>query len=227
VSGLVAAACITPSNAVFDKTVIEFANGKCTMWEGIRKGFGQMIKEPGVFFTSFKVKWIYFVYGSTYMVNNISDEKQWITGVPVEIQSLLVTFAVNTGVGIPKDKAFAQAFGAIEERPFPLRALALYVVRDIITIASAFTFPKMISRWLIKEHGYKKRRAEVTAQIASPLLVQALVTPLHLLGLDIYNRKGKPIKDRLKLVIKQYPQSAGLRMARFLPAYGFGGVVNR
>lgn len=63
-------------------------------------------------------------------------------------------------------------------------------------------------------------------QLLCPLLVQLVVTPLHLLGLDIYNREGIPFGKRALRVWEQYPKTAGMRMIRFLPAYGIGGVVN-
>lgn len=64
------------------------------------------------------------------------------------------------------------------------------------------------------------------AQLSSPVLVQIVATPLHLLGLDLYNRPGIPMTERLCHLKKIYTHSVLLRMLRFLPAFGIGGVVN-
>ncbi len=58
------------------------------------------------------------------------------------------------------------------------------------------------------------------------MIVQFVATPIHLLGLDLYNRTGVSMKDRLSHLGKIYINSVALRMLRFLPAYGIGGVVN-
>jgi len=64
------------------------------------------------------------------------------------------------------------------------------------------------------------------AQLSSPVLVQLVATPIHLLGLDLYNRPGIPLNERLNHLKKIYTHSVVLRMLRFLPAFGIGGVVN-
>jgi len=71
-----------------------------------------------------------------------------------------------------------------------------------------------------------ERKGFAIAQLISPLAVQVLVTPLHLLGLDLYNREGLKLMERLKHVKVLYPHALALRMIRFLPAYGIGGVIN-
>lgn len=64
------------------------------------------------------------------------------------------------------------------------------------------------------------------AQMTCPVFVQLVATPIHLLGLDLYNRAGISMSERLGHLKKIYTHSVILRMLRFLPAYGIGGVVN-
>ena len=64
------------------------------------------------------------------------------------------------------------------------------------------------------------------AQIISPLMVQFVGTPLHLLGLDWYNNEGSTITQRMQVLRKIFFSSLVIRMLRFLPTYGIGGVVN-
>jgi hypothetical protein len=71
-----------------------------------------------------------------------------------------------------------------------------------------------------------ERKGFALSQMVSPLAVQVLVTPIHLLGLDLYNREGIKIGERLKHMKTLYPSALALRMIRFLPAYGIGGVIN-
>jgi len=60
----------------------------------------------------------------------------------------MITFGVNTISGILKDKAFIQHFGAGSPKHFPAVSLGLLFMRDIITMASAFTFPHIIAKQL-------------------------------------------------------------------------------
>jgi len=57
-------------------------------------------------------------------------------------------------------------------------------------------------------------------------LVQFVGTPLHLLGLDWYNNEGSTIGQRMQFLRKVYVSSLLVRMLRFLPTYGIGGIVN-
>lgn len=142
------------------------------------------------------------------------------------MQNLIITFAVNTTCGILKDKAYIQHFGAVQSKSFPASSLLLLFLRDIITVASAFTLPPIFGRMLEEKLDLSERASRNIAQITSPLLVQIFVTPLHLLGLDLYNREGLKLKDRAPLIMKLYPNALTMRMIRFLPAYGIGGVLN-
>ncbi len=74
--------------------------------------------------------------------------------------------------------------------------------------------------------GTSERTSRNVAQLITPLLVQVFVTPLHLLGLDLYNREGLKLRERLSYLKTLYPNALAMRMIRFLPAYGIGGVIN-
>jgi hypothetical protein len=70
-------------------------------------------------------------------------------------------------------------------------------------------------------------RKESVAQFVAPAAVQVLSTPLHLLGLDIYNRNGSTtMMQRLALVRREWAKSCLARIGRIVPAFGVGGVVN-
>lgn len=60
-------------------------------------------------------------------------------------------------------------------------------MRDIVAMASAFTLPPILGNYISEKYGIEEHKAEKIGQLTSPLLVQIIGTPLHLLGLDIYN----------------------------------------
>ena len=103
--------------------------------------------------------------------------------------------------------------------------------------------------------GYPKGRADTLAQLFTPVSMQLLSTPLHLYGLDLYNRSGAgtlappPVHtaqsprppphppprrrtavsaaDRAAFIRQEYLKTALERMVRTFPAFGVGLVVNK
>jgi hypothetical protein len=57
--------------------------------------------------------------------------------------------------------------------------------------------------------------------------MQIVCTPLHLLALDTYNTPTASLSERAANVGRLLPDSTGIRMFRFLCAYGIGGVLYR
>jgi len=53
-----------------------------------------------------------------------------------------------------------------------------------------------------------------------------VAVPIHLMGLDLYNRPDVTLGERISYIRSIYFSTVGLRMLRFLPAYGFGGIAN-
>ena len=63
----------------------------------------------------------------------------------------------------------------------------------------------------------------------APAGIQIFSTPLHLCGLDLYNRPGVSVSwwDRAARVRRDWFASGLARMARIIPAFGIGGLVNK
>jgi hypothetical protein len=101
-----------------------------------------------------------------------------------------MVFLVNTTCSLIKDKAYAQHFGKIEVRPFPVSSLTLFFARDIVAMASAFTLPPILGQYLSDRFGFSPKNGERIGQITCPLMIQLIGTPLHLYALDLYNRAG-------------------------------------
>jgi hypothetical protein len=89
---------------------------------------------------------MYFVYAPTYTASNVIDHYHLDIPISQPIQKLLVVFAVNTTCSLIKDKKFAQFFGKVSVKPFPIPSLALLFGRDIIAMASAFTIPPILGQ---------------------------------------------------------------------------------
>lgn len=75
-------------------------------------------------------------------------------------------------------------------------------------------------------NGLSHFKAQNIAQFVAPAAMQILSTPMHLLGLDFYNRTGVTFGERWAVVRKAWAMSCVARMGRIVPAFGVGGVVN-
>ena len=106
-----------------------------------------------------------------------------------------------------------------------------------MTIFASFNLPPAIApRLLDLPPSAQKRlsgilstesRRNNTAQFFAPAAMQLISTPIHLLGLDLYNRQGDiSMTRRFARITRDWAVSALARMCRIIPAYGVGGVVN-
>ena len=93
-------------------------------------------------------------------------------------------------------------------------------------MASAFTIPPILGKYLEKKFDFSESNSLRIAQISSPVLTQIVATPIHLMGLSFYNKPLISLTERLSNIRKICFESTILRMLRFLPAFGIGGVIN-
>jgi hypothetical protein len=114
----------------------------------------------------------------------------------------------------------------------PLPTFALFTVRDCLTIFASFNLPPVFAPRIEKVMGEQMKSyvsAASVAQFVTPAAIQFVSTPLHLLGLDLYNRPAAAIggpDGRVGQVMKNWAKSAFARIGRIIPAFGVGGVVN-
>lgn len=110
-----------------------------------------------------------------------------------------------------------------------------------MTIFASFNVPPLLGPVLterLSKNAQKWVSGQTMAQFAAPAVVQLFSTPVHLLGLDMYNRpsvtgqgvggrqKGPSWGERWTLVRKNWAVSVAARICRIVPAFGVGGVVN-
>ena len=116
-------------------------------------------------------------------------------------------------------------------RAIPSASYALFALRDSLTIFASFNLPPLVAPLLPMSAEVEKQvsRASV-AQFLAPAGIQLLSTPLHLWGLDLYNRpmgNGVGWRKRVRRVGRDWLGSSLARMGRVVPAFGVGGVVNK
>jgi hypothetical protein len=167
------------------------------------------------------------VYSGTYVVANCIQSWCEDNDKDPFWPKLGGTTAANMTLGILKDRYFAQVFSGKPPTKFPLPSWGLFVLRDTFTIGSGFTFPPLVSKILYdaKICSSESQAAKV-AQIGTPVAMQILLTPIHLLALDFYNNKVATSQARFNQVVSIYPESTAIRFCRVLCAYGIAGIAN-
>jgi hypothetical protein len=145
----------------------------------------------------------------------------------------LATSTTNLAICLYKDNKFTQLFGSAgSARPVPLPTFALFTVRDCMTIFASFNLPPLLAPSFeqhMSEGVQRYMSSASAAQFVTPAAVQLVSTPLHLLGLDLYNRPGAAVggpDGRVGRVLRDWAKSSAARMCRIIPAFGVGGVVN-
>ena len=230
-SSITSAALLAPFVAVIDRSIISSAAGTITLTSAMRSNAARLVLTPLAFLTSIEYLWVWGVYSATYLAANTIDTIATHTKQPVALPKFIGTTAANMGSCVAKDAAFARMFGSKAASSVPLVSLGCFAMRDAATVFASFLLPPQLSDLLHRVGGMAPTAALNAAQLASPIGVQALTAPIHLLGLDLYNRNAaEAAKDgvsRLSASVKNYGPVCGARMLRVLPAFGIGGIGNR
>ncbi|KAJ3138218.1 hypothetical protein HK100_012762 [Physocladia obscura] len=231
---ILAAACTagvtSPVVAVIDRSIIANFSGKQTLMKGLAEGFATLLTKPWVHIRQPSVLAVFTVYSLTYATTNIAETISVTLNLDPTMPKFISSSVTNTGLTIWKDSLLTRWYGQGTPRPVQFRSYLCFGFRDSLTMAAAFTFPPILSRALQKE-GISREVSDVACQLLMPCMFQFITTPVHLLGLDLYNRPGKiesgGIIGRTRAVGKEYLPSTFARMGRILPAFGFGGVINQ
>lgn len=204
-----------------------------------------MGKKPQAFIRSKPFQLVFGVYFATYATANLLDSSYAAkNNLPLSTQSststkLICTTAVSTTTCIYKDGRLARIFGsAAKSARVPLRSYALFTLRDAVTIHASFTLPVAVAPRLAQfastsKLGYyfealKSESISLkTSQMALPAITQFLTTPIHLLGLDYHNNRGRiDFRNRVSTILNGVRVAIPLRILRIVPAFGVGNVVN-
>ncbi|KAL8785055.1 MAG: hypothetical protein Q9195_008787 [Heterodermia aff. obscurata] len=215
-----------------DRAVPKRVSSRMSFLASLRKSLKHLVFRPHTFLFARPTRIMMLLYGSTYLTANTIDtmsstvQDQPASTTTTGFLKFGAVSLVNLSLALYKDSQFTKMFGIISPRPLPPASYALLALRDSLTIFASFNLPPKLAPLLPQSVEDHFSRLTV-AQFIAPALAQTINTPLHLLGLDLYNRNNTmPVKDRLKKVRLDWPVTSLARMCRVLPAFGVGVVVN-
>ncbi|KAG9244003.1 hypothetical protein BJ878DRAFT_508138 [Calycina marina] len=237
-AGVSAALMVAPVITIIDKAIIQNASGRTTLKASLLDSLPTFLLRPHSLIFSKPFALIAVVYGGTYITANTLDtitstvHNKSPTLVTTGTLKFVASSGANIGLCLFKDQAFTRLFGpGGPPRAVPLPSYALFTLRDCLTIFASFNLPPLLGPVISKRLGKEMENSisgETVAQFLAPAAVQLFSTPMHLLGLDLYNRNGKGLTwgERWEVVRKNWGVSAAARVCRIVPAFGVGGVVN-
>lgn len=214
------------------------ASGQANLVSSVKDSLKTLVLRPQTLILSKPFALICMLYGGTYFTaNSVDTLSATVKNHPASqttsgTTKFAASSAANVGLCLIKDQAFVRMFGSSgPPRPVPLPAYALFTIRDCLTIFASFNVPPLLGPVISKSIGEemeKRLSGQTIAQFLAPAAVQFVSTPLHLLGLDLYNRGAKlGWEDRWQAVKKNWAISSAARICRIVPAFGVGGVVNQ
>ncbi|KAK4134481.1 hypothetical protein BT67DRAFT_380004 [Trichocladium antarcticum] len=240
VSAASAAVLVAPIISIIDRSIMENASGRAPLAASLKSSLKTLLLHPHRIILSKPCALIFALYGGTYLTANTLDTTTaTVHSLPANhvttgAAKFAASSAANIGLCIYKDQIFVRLFGprGVAPRPVALPSYLLFAARDGMTIFASFNAPPLLGPALSRALGAEWQRyasGQTLAQFAAPAAVQLASTPLHLLGLDLYNRPGPGVggwRDRWAAVRKNWAVSTAARMCRIVPAFGVGGVVN-
>ena len=225
IAGLIAGAAVAPIISAVDRGLAENASGKEKLLTSFVNSMKSMVAAPIKFARSPQFYWIWLVYGSTYIAANTIQTYCDAKKRDVALPKLGATFAVNTTTCIAKDQAFAKLFGTSAAKPVPPLSYGVWLMRDILSMGVFFTLPPIAGKEVAKVTG-SERTGYYVAQFFCPLIFQTFLTPIHLLGYDIYNNPNNSIAQRGEFLRKDYWKNVGMRCVRQAPPWSIGTIAN-
>jgi hypothetical protein len=166
---------------------------------------------------------MFSVYFSTYTTANITELYCKKHNIDYKIPTLITTSAVNITTIAYKDKMYSKMFSQIPHF-FPKKSLALFAIRDMLTISSSFIYKKDAIEWL--ETYIPHNVADFIASMVVPITAQTISTPLHILAIDMYQNPTHSLQMRYKYIKETYKSVCQGRIMRVVPAFCIGGFIN-
>ncbi|KAK5008157.1 hypothetical protein LTR28_004346 [Elasticomyces elasticus] len=231
---------VAPVITMIDRAIIENAARGTGITPSLRRSLLTLLTRPHTFLLSRPFFLVFALYTGTYTTANALDTlTSTLTCRPASSSSggpakFAATSAANLSLCLYKDSQFTRLFGAAPSscaaaaRAVPAASYALFAARDCLTIFASFNLPPLLAPSLHLGPAVERYVSRASAaQFLAPAAVQLVSTPLHLLGLDLFNRNGETgWRSRGAKVRADWVKSAIARVARVVPAFGVGGVVN-
>jgi len=218
---------LSPVVTTVDKSIISNASGRQKLVPCMKANIQHFVTRPHQFVALREFRLIFGVYWATYSSANLTDTICKSNGISAIAPVFIATTAVNMTSCIWKDKEFTRMFGVVAAKSVPKLTYLLFAMRDSLTILASFTVVPFVARIMEERNAHPSQLTpKTTSQLTCPMAMQLISTPLHLVGLDLYNRPTETFASRSSFVGREYFKSAAARMARILPAFGLGGVGN-
>jgi hypothetical protein len=218
---------VAPFIAMVDQAIIQNASGTMSLVESLAGSLRLLATAPHRFVSRPAFLMLWGVYGGTYITANTitsySDRAE-ATNRQRNAAKFVGVTATNLTLNVGKDMMFARMFGSGPPRPVPWGSLGLFGGRDSISVFASFNLAPLAASTLTQHEICSSEVATAVCQIGCPIAVQWLSAPLHLLGLDWYNRPEG--RDRCAQISKNYVSTAIARSARIGPAFGVGALLN-
>ncbi|KXT10923.1 hypothetical protein AC579_13 [Pseudocercospora musae] len=237
-SAAIASLAVAPVMTVIDRrvsAVVDAARSRKGVLDCSKSALKHIFLNPRTFFVSRPLGVMLALYSGTYLVANTTDTitsyKNHLppSSTTSSTSKFCAVTSANLGLALYKDNCFAQTFGPASAgalRPLPPISFIPLIIRDGITLFFTFNAPALLSDRLPEELEQHMSRL-TAAQLGCPAASQFVATPLHLLGLDLYNRPAKlSLRERMSVMRSLWLSSSLARACRMLPAYGLGGVLN-
>jgi hypothetical protein len=243
---------MAPLLTIADKGIAQRAARTHTLLQSCAQSARSIISNPVAFARNPAFLYVWGVYATTYTTANslktlVDHQEQSTRKTTVtsskdgsslgQVGIFLGTSVANSGASLLKDRAFAKMFSPdaatnTVTKSVPKQSYALWMTRDLIGVGSSFVLPDLIAKKLSASTPEELKRNRDISQFCVPVATQLVAGPLHLLGLDFYNRPMQDMSwkqaaiERYKCLVNGSAAVITGRVARIIPGYGFGGVLN-
>jgi hypothetical protein len=225
ISAIVSSAAVAPFITIIDQAIFSNASGKEKLQISVYNSTKKLFSTPGMFLKSPQFLWIWAVYSGTYIVANSSQSIAIHLNKDPKIPQFVASSVANIGLSSLKDGYFTKMFGNVSMHKVGVTSYLCYAIRDSSTVFASFVLPKYWSQ-AFSNQGLSETKSKVLGQLLSPCFMQFFSTPLHLYGIDIYNRPSKLMSERITFIKREYIKTVSARIGRIFPAFGIGGVAN-
>lgn len=218
---------------------MENASGRRPLSTSLLTSLQSLLSRPQTILLSRPTALVFALYAGTYLTANAIDTlSSTLSNLPASHTTsgpakFAASSAANVGLCVYKDQVFVRLFNhpGAAPRPVSLPSYILFATRDCLTIFASFNLPPLLAPRIDARLSESLKRSVsglTAAQFLAPASVQLFSTPIHLLGLDMYNRPDAATtwSQRWRAVRSNWLVSTVARVCRIVPAFGVGGVVN-
>ncbi|KAI0425322.1 hypothetical protein F5Y09DRAFT_322049 [Xylaria sp. FL1042] len=114
-------------------------------------------------------------------------------------------------------------------RRMPRAVASVFLARDAITLFGSITLAPKAATYIPDSLVSTLHAKTAISQLTMPVVTQLVATPVHLFGLDLYQRQqeGITVSNRLAHISPELGGATFARCLRILPAFGFGVLANQ